>query len=197
MSQPRSASLLSRPSARNALLIALMLPVLGACAWIKPTDGSKSYHFPYHPEVVQGNVVTTEQVAQLQKGMSREQALAVLGTPLMQHAFRTDRWDYIFSLNSQDSPQVNARLSLFFKGDVLDRFETQSLPTQKEFIDSIAQAPLPSTLPRLDMTPEQLQQLQKKLESDAAQPAQAQPQQQFQSLPQGPDRAYPPLPDTQ
>ncbi|MEJ7137852.1 outer membrane protein assembly factor BamE [Amphibiibacter pelophylacis] len=182
----------SHPLVRNALLLALTLPLLGACAWLKPTDGSKRYHFPYRPEVVQGNVVTQEQVAQLAKGMSREQALTLLGTPLMQHAFRADRWDYLFSLDSQDSQPVRARLSLFFTGDTLDRFETQTLPTQQQFIESIARDPLPSQMPTLQMTPAQLEAAQKK----AASQAQDGMNSSLPPQPLGPDRVYPPLPDT-
>ncbi|MET5013519.1 outer membrane protein assembly factor BamE, partial [Burkholderia pseudomallei] len=37
-----------------------------------------------------------EKASQLQVGMSREQVLALLGTPLLTVMFHADRWDYLF-----------------------------------------------------------------------------------------------------
>ena len=50
----------------------------------------------YKPQIQQGNLITAEQVAQLQVGMNRAQVQAVLGSPLLMSMFHTDRWDYLY-----------------------------------------------------------------------------------------------------
>ncbi|MEC9363711.1 MAG: outer membrane protein assembly factor BamE, partial [Pseudomonadota bacterium] len=42
----------------------------------------------------QGNVIEQKQLDQLQTGMTREQVLFLMGTPLAASPFREDRWDY-------------------------------------------------------------------------------------------------------
>ena len=67
---------------------------------------------PYRAPVVQGNVVTREQVAVLRPGMSRIQVRDILGTPLLTSVFHADRWDYVFTLRQQGrEPQEIGRAS--------------------------------------------------------------------------------------
>src|SRR3546814_5062970 len=56
--------------------------------------GGTHWGFPYRPDIQQGNWITSEQVAQLQQGQTREQVRFILGTPTLQDVFRTNRWDY-------------------------------------------------------------------------------------------------------
>ena len=53
---------------------------------------------PYRIDVRQGNYVDQEMLSQLRRGMSRDQVRYVLGSPLVVDMFRTDRWDYVYSL---------------------------------------------------------------------------------------------------
>jgi outer membrane protein assembly factor BamE len=50
---------------------------------------------------VQGNVVTSEQVARVKPGMTRAQVRDILGTPLLTDPFHADRWDYLFTIRRQ------------------------------------------------------------------------------------------------
>lgn len=94
----------------------------------------------YKPEVVQGNFVSKEAIAQLQPGMSRAAVIQALGTPLLPNLFRDNRWDYVFSIKHRAGvqPQQYA-VALFFEGDALVRVEgAQSLPAEAEFVASIS-----------------------------------------------------------
>ena len=74
----------------------------------------------YRMDVEQGNVVTPEQRAQLQLGMSRREARFVLGSPLVKDPFHADRWDYVYSLRYGATGVVDQQhLSLFFEDDWL------------------------------------------------------------------------------
>jgi outer membrane protein assembly factor BamE len=87
---------------------------------------------PYRPDVHQGNIVTKEMVDQLRIGMSREQVRFMLGTPLMTSEFRKDRADYIYYLNPLKGPVQNRRLTVYFKDNRLERFNSDPMPADEE-----------------------------------------------------------------
>lgn len=87
---------------------------------------------PYRPDVHQGNIITKEMVDQLRIGMSREQVRFMLGTPLMTSEFRKDRADYIYYLNPLKGPVQNRRLTLYFKDNRLERFNSDPMPADEE-----------------------------------------------------------------
>jgi len=99
---------------------------------------------PYVPDIVQGNFVSSEQYSKLKLGMTREQVRQILGTPLLADYFHANRWDYVFEFKRNG--QVvgkDRRITLFFDGDKLVKFEGDALPTDVELvaeIDSYAKA---------------------------------------------------------
>ena len=125
---------------RLARRLGLML-LAGAAGWILSGCGSfervASSITPYKVAVVQGNFVSREQAQQLQPGMSRLQVRDIIGSPLVASAFHSDRWDYIFTLRRQGLPDQSYRLTAYFKGDLLERFESDTLPTESEFVATV------------------------------------------------------------
>jgi outer membrane protein assembly factor BamE len=113
---------------------------------------------PYKVEVVQGNVVSKEQVDLLQPGMTRQQVREVLGSPLVTSAFHADRWDYAFTIRRQGIDAQNRKLTVFFKGDVLDKFDGDPMPNEAEFVKSLDTRRKLGAVPVLQATEEQLQQ---------------------------------------
>ena len=111
---------------------------------------------PYKVEVVQGNFVSREQVEALQKGMSREQVRQVLGTPLVTSLFHGDRWDYVFTLKRQGVAPQQRRLAVFFKDDVLERVEGDTMPSESEFVSTLDNRRKGGKVPRLEATEEEL-----------------------------------------
>lgn len=77
----------------------------------------------HRPDVQQGNVVTEEQLAQLQEGMDRRQVRFVLGTPLLQDPFHQDRWDYYYSYTPGREESESYRVSVHFEGERLAAIE--------------------------------------------------------------------------
>lgn len=88
----------------------------------------------YRIDVRQGNYVDQEMVAQLRKGMTREQVRFVLGTPLVVDMFRENRWDYVYRFTEGWGDPQTRTLSLFFVDDRLDNVEGDVMPaaTQDE-----------------------------------------------------------------
>ena len=92
---------------------------------------------PYKMEVVQGNFVSKEQVEALKPGMSRQQVKETLGTPLLASVFHGDRWDYVFTLKRQGVDSQSRKLTVFFKGNVMERFEGDEMPSEAEFVATL------------------------------------------------------------
>lgn len=99
---------------------------------------------PYRPDIQQGNFVSQEMLDQLKVGMTRDQVLFVLGTPLMTDVFHGDRWDYPFYLARGNGELTTSRVTVFFKENKVERFDGGNLPTEKDYIARIA-GPAPST----------------------------------------------------
>jgi outer membrane protein assembly factor BamE len=114
---------------------------------------------PYRIDVQQGNVVTQEQLARLKPGMNRLQVRDALGSPLLTDAFHTDRWDYVFTLRQSGRPLQRRNVVLTFDGEVLKSIEAPELPTEREFIDSIARPGRIVAAAELELTPDQLRAL--------------------------------------
>ena len=68
--------------------------------------------------------------------MSRQQVRDILGTPLLTSIFHGDRWDYVFTLERRKVETQKYRLTVYFKGDALERFEGDTMPTEAEFVSS-------------------------------------------------------------
>ncbi|MBX9873146.1 MAG: outer membrane protein assembly factor BamE [Burkholderiaceae bacterium] len=128
------------------LLLGAALSVLAGCGWLEP----------YRVPIVQGNVVTREQVAVLRPGMSRIQVRDILGTPLLTSVFHADRWDYVFTLQQQGREPQARRVTVYFKGEMLERFEADELPSETEFVATLGRPPK-TRMPLLEAPPEKLQ----------------------------------------
>ncbi|WP_257295345.1 outer membrane protein assembly factor BamE [Endozoicomonas sp. YOMI1] len=98
----------------------LSTTLLTGCA--SSTDsGSKLISFPgaYKIDIQQGNVITREMVNQLRPGMTRAQVQYVIGTPLLEDTFNSNRWDYVYSLQPGGKSREQKTVTLFFANDQL------------------------------------------------------------------------------
>ncbi|MBL0421390.1 outer membrane protein assembly factor BamE [Ramlibacter sp. AW1] len=135
---------------------------LSACGALdSSTSRLASSLTPHRPPIVQGNFVSREQAEQLKPGMSRQQVREILGTPLVSSLFHADRWDYVFTLRRQGRPEQSHHLTVYFRGDALDRFEADKLPTESEFADQIDTRRRTARVPVLEATEAQLQRFER------------------------------------
>ncbi len=150
----RGASAALPAAAGPAVLAGAVLLGLSGCGSL---DRVASVVTPYKAPVVQGNFVSREQADLLKPGMSRLQVRDVLGVPLMADPFHASRWDYIFTLRRQGLPEQAYRLTVYFKGDLLERFDSDALPTESEFIAAVdTRAKSTGKVPALEATETQL-----------------------------------------
>ena len=148
-------SMLARP--RLVLLVsAVGLSALLTACGTRERSPSSSWLTPYRPDIVQGNFISREQVAQLRPGLSRLQVRNLLGTPLVASVFHADRWDYVFSFQRRGAPTRTYRYTVFFQGEELVRFEGDAMPSEAEFIAQLDARRNLGKAPVLQATPEQL-----------------------------------------
>jgi outer membrane protein assembly factor BamE len=84
----------------------------------------------YRPDVQQGNVMEQSAIDQLKPGMTKRQVQLLIGNPVIQSPFRSDRWDYVYTLD-QDGERVERKaLTLTFQEDQLVRIDGDFAPKQ-------------------------------------------------------------------
>jgi len=69
--------------------------------------------FVHRPLIVQGNLITQDNVNRLQPGMHRKQVGLVMGTALLQDLFHDNRWDYYYGVGI-GKIELEKRLTLHF-----------------------------------------------------------------------------------
>ena len=174
------------------LVAAAVAATLGLTACGSMTDRTRdalSTVTPYKVEVVQGNFVSKEQVDALKPGMSRQQVREILGTSLLTDVFHSDRWDYVFTIRRQGVEPQQRRLTLFFKGELLERFVGDEMPSEKDFVAGLDARRFSGKVPELEASEDQLKKFDPPKKDATAGAAAAAP------LPPLPP-SYPPLEST-
>ncbi|MGI9133539.1 MAG: outer membrane protein assembly factor BamE domain-containing protein, partial [Rhodoferax sp.] len=70
--------------------------------------------------------------------------------------FHADRWDYVFTLQRQKVDPQARRVSVFFKDNVMERVESEQLPSEAEFVSTLSANAPPKVTPVLEASPEAL-----------------------------------------
>ncbi|MCG6896876.1 MAG: outer membrane protein assembly factor BamE [Thiocapsa sp.] len=122
------------PTLLQVLLLGwLVVSGTAGCSWGKKPDqyrGSvlEQLPFVYKMTVQQGNIITEEMVDGLELGMTKRQVQFLLGTPVLTDFFRTDRWDYTYTIQRGHQPMEIRYLTLHFSEDSLARIEGDIRP---------------------------------------------------------------------
>ncbi len=144
-------------AARFPLLALACVCLVGCGSLSGASDKVAGAVKPYKMDVIQGNVVTREQLAVLRPGMPRTQVRDVLGTPLLASVFHEDRWDYVFTLKRPGAEPQSRKVTVFFKDDLLERVEADELPSEAEFVATLKSKPVDGPLPALEASADRLQ----------------------------------------
>jgi outer membrane protein assembly factor BamE len=147
----------------QARIGAVLLVVLSLCACSALQSAGSSVSGvaqaiqPYKIDIVQGNVVTREQLAVLRAGMPKAAVQDVLGTSLLTSVFHANRWDYVFTLQRQGSEPQSRRVTVFFKNEVVDRIDADELPSEADFVASLKSTPVKGPLPAMTASEQALE----------------------------------------
>ena len=78
----------------------------------------------YHPPVFQGNVLTPEKVQQIHTGMTSEQVVAQLGSPVLKNAYSTNQITYIYTSQKANKKMEIKKLEVDFTNNRVSNIRT-------------------------------------------------------------------------
>ncbi|MGP1946934.1 MAG: outer membrane protein assembly factor BamE [Arsenophonus sp. NC-PG7-MAG3] len=89
------------------LIIAMSVVVsIAGCSMIE--------RFVYRPDINQGNYLSASDVAKIKKGMTQQQVVYTLGTPMLKEPFGQQVWYYIFRQQFKYNKVKQQTLTLIF-----------------------------------------------------------------------------------
>ncbi|MGM0905856.1 MAG: outer membrane protein assembly factor BamE [Pseudomonadota bacterium] len=77
----------------------------------------------YRIDIPQGNYLEQEDVDKLRVGMTEEQVIFVLGNPVAENSFDSDRWVYLYNMDPNSGKDFRKELVLTFNNKQLQDFE--------------------------------------------------------------------------
>jgi lipoprotein, smpA/omlA family len=128
---PQSFEKKGKPVNKTLYLALAALLGLAACS------AERVSLFPsYKLKVVQGNELDPRAVVSLQPGMTRDQVILLLGTPLLRDPFHADRWDYTFNTSRNGVIKEQVDLTLYFENGLLARAEGNAVQKAIEAVQA-------------------------------------------------------------
>ena len=75
---------------------------------------------PFQPSIQQGNIINNSSLQEIQAGMSKQEILYILGSPMLTDPFNSDRWDYFYSRKDRNKNETTTRIvTVIFEGEQL------------------------------------------------------------------------------
>ena len=118
----RKVYLILKFEMRKILITTLVLVGL-----ILGTPGCSSYKI----DIRQGNTLDQEVIDSLRVGMSKQQVVFLMGTPLVQDPFHPDRWDYVYTFKPGGGKMTRQHVCLYFEGDRLSKIDKAGMQPTK------------------------------------------------------------------
>jgi len=98
-----------RKTIPTLLLAGASVFTLGAC------------HVIYRPDVQQGNLLIGKNVSELKPGLTKQQVVALLGSPSVVSPFNANQWNYVATMQRRGGTVQERTLTLYFDNDTLVR----------------------------------------------------------------------------
>jgi len=106
---------------RNLLLIAAIGLATSGCGII------------YKQPIYQGNLIDKSDVDQLAVGQSKQQVIALLGTPSVADPFHAQRWDYTATERTDRLGRVHMKnFTVYFDNDQVTKWDGDYFPNKDE-----------------------------------------------------------------
>jgi len=138
----------SMRGAARAAALCVTLVALAGCATADQYVPSWRSFGVYKIDINQGNYLSQDMVDKLKVGMTPAQVKQVLGTPLVNSAFRPDRWDYVYEYSRQGRVVEHRNFTLYFADGKVTRWEGDEMPESIVELNRSASAKaLPSSAP--------------------------------------------------
>lgn len=134
----------------SALFLTLSL---SGCSFLYDT-------FVYQIDVTQGNYIEDQKIAQLELGMTQEQIIFILGSPMLIDQFDASKWYYIRYIKPGGEKIQQQQILLIFTDNVLTAIENNApikesplaAPIIKQVPNEAAESNLDDEAPKTDST---------------------------------------------
>ncbi len=115
-------------------VIKIAATYLALLSIISIASGCSSLRFPgvYRVTIQQGNYLEEDMIEQLKPGLTKQQVRYIMGTPLVEDTFNTDRWDYYYNVKLGDEDLRSNHFIVFFENDALTHWEGDYTPINKQ-----------------------------------------------------------------
>ena len=114
-------------------LAILALAIIACTSCATRPDGSWKPPLVHRVDIQQGNVVDQSMINKLKPGMDKKQVSFILGTPLLQDPFHSNRWEYLYSFEPGGGQRQQRHITVHFVDDKLAKItgdiEVTSTPT--------------------------------------------------------------------
>lgn len=111
----------------------LVLAIIACPGCATRSDGSWKPPLVHRVDVQQGNVVDQTMINKLKPGMDKKQVSFILGTPLLQDPFHSNRWEYLYSFEPGGGQRKQRHITVYFVDDKLAKItgdiEVTNTPT--------------------------------------------------------------------
>jgi outer membrane protein assembly factor BamE len=101
---------------KNILAALFMIFSLSGCSFLYDT-------FVYQIDITQGNYIDEGKVAQVELGMTQEQVIYILGSPMLIDQFDSSKWYYIRYIKPGGEEAQSEKIQLTFENRVLTDVE--------------------------------------------------------------------------
>ena len=78
--------------------------------------------FVYKPDIKQGNILTTHQVAQIRPGMTKEQIIAIFGNPVLVNVFADNQMIYVYTIQPGHGNFKAQQLRIYFSNGKVTQY---------------------------------------------------------------------------
>ena len=134
----------------TTLVAATALVMLAGCETMQTYMPTMSSFGVYKLDINQGNYITQDMVDRLRVGQTRQQVRLALGTPLVQSAFRDNRWDYVYEFARQGKRVEHRQFTVYFADDKLARWEGDEMPKSVADLNKAAAERTMGRMPQAD-----------------------------------------------
>ena len=118
---------------------------LSGCSYLYDT-------FVYQIDVVQGNYIDSEKLAQIKIGMTQQQIIYILGSPMLVDQFDSSKWYYIRYIKPGGEPVQQSEILLTFNGNKLIEISDENIYQENPLVKTPKVKNAPNEAAQSDQT---------------------------------------------
>lgn len=79
----------------------------------------------YHKPIEQGNVITAAHVQAIHHGMTSQQVIAIMGSPVMKNIYNDQQMDYVYTNEPTRDTLIIKKVTIVFRHNLVTDIKTE------------------------------------------------------------------------